>query len=50
MGNLSEADQMSYFLNTYELDELVENEDYADDPMDEDDYDLRELYYPETLP
>jgi hypothetical protein len=21
-----------------------------DDPMDEDDYDLKELYYPETLP
>jgi hypothetical protein len=41
---------MSYFLNTYELDELVENEDYVDDPMDEDDYDIRESYYPETLP
>ena len=35
------------FLNTYELDELMEEND---DPMDEDDYDLRELYYPETLP
>jgi hypothetical protein len=35
------------FLNTYELDELMEEND---DPMDEDDYDLKELYYPETLP
>lgn len=46
MGNLSEANQMSYFLNTYELDENDED-DLIDD---EDDYNLRELYYPETLP
>jgi hypothetical protein len=36
---------VSYFLNTYELDE----EELIDED-DEDDYDLRELYYPETLP
>lgn len=41
---------MSYFLNTYELDELVENEDLIDDPMDDDDFDIRQSYYPETLP
>lgn len=42
---------MSYFLNTYELDELVEDEDYVDDPIDDnDDYDIRKSYYPETLP
>jgi hypothetical protein len=34
------------FLNTYELDENDED----DDLIDEDDYDLKELYYPETLP
>jgi hypothetical protein len=42
------------YLNCYEQNELeewldrVEDLAYADD--DEDDYDLRELYYPETLP
>jgi hypothetical protein len=39
---------MSYFLNTYELDELMEEDDSLDN--DEDDFDIRELYYPETLP
>jgi hypothetical protein len=36
------------FLNTYELDELMEEND---DPMNEDDYDhdLTSLYYPERL-
>ena len=44
---------MSYFLNTYELDEWyerVEDDAYADDLNDNDDYDIRESYYPETLP
>jgi hypothetical protein len=34
MGNLSEANQMSYFLNTYELDEWADDAEdraYADD-------------------
>jgi len=35
------------FLNTYELDELMEE---TDDLLDDDDFDIRELYYPETLP
>jgi hypothetical protein len=35
------------FLNTYELDE---NDDNDDDLLDDDDFDIRELYYPETLP
>jgi hypothetical protein len=39
LGYLSEADQMSYFLNTYELDEWyerMEDDAYADDLNDED--------------
>ena len=39
MGNLSEANQVSYFLNTYELDEWVDDAEdraYADDLNDED--------------
>jgi hypothetical protein len=56
MGNLSEADQVSYFLNTYELDEWYERmEDQAyddiasNDDVDEDDHDLKITYYPERL-
>jgi len=44
---------MSYFLNTYELDEWadeMEDRAYDDNLNEEDDDDLRELYYPETLP
>lgn len=39
MGNLSEADQVSYFLNTYELDEWADDAEdraYADDLYNED--------------
>ena len=42
------------FLNCYEEDELNqwfnEAEDRAYDDDDNDDYDIRESYYPETLP
>jgi hypothetical protein len=38
------------FLNTYELDELMEEPDDPLDNDDIDDFDIRELYYPETLP
>lgn len=42
MGNLSEANQVSYFLNTYELDEWyerMEDDAYADDNEDEEESD-----------
>jgi hypothetical protein len=40
------------YLNCYEQDELEEWLDKVEDLAydDEDDYDLKELYYPETLP
>lgn len=42
------------FLNTYDLDEwyqLMEDRAYDDDDLsDDDDSDIRERYYPETLP
>jgi hypothetical protein len=46
---------MSYFLNTYELDEWADDAEdraYADDLNDDadDDFDIRQSYYPETLP
>ena len=47
---------MSYFLNTYELDEWADDAEdraYADDlndnDVDEDDHDLKVTYYPERL-
>jgi hypothetical protein len=42
---------MSYFLNTYELDEWAdEMEDRAyDDNDDDDNHDLKVTYYPEEL-
>jgi hypothetical protein len=37
------------FLNCYERDELEQMEESVYEE-DEDDYDIRERYYPETLP
>jgi len=38
------------FLNCYELDELEQLEESIYDDEDDDDYDIRTHYYPETLP
>jgi len=43
----------SGFLNCYELDEWfneAEDRAYASDDLIDDDSDIREYYYPETLP
>lgn len=38
------------YLNCYELDELIDNDDTYAHEEDDDDSDIRERYYPETLP